>query len=117
MTVRACTARGECVRTFIPSAAGQAQLGTSPRCPSTSTTQTRHDPVGFSCFRWQSVGMRIPSRSHASSTVSPALASIVRPFTSIVGIVQPPVRQLAVTAANLHTSTHVPHAMHLSNRT
>ena len=45
MVFRAATARGEWVRIFIPSAAGKAQLGASPRWPSISTTHMRQAPL------------------------------------------------------------------------
>ena len=41
---RAWTARGEWVWIFMPSLTGKAQLGASPRCPSTSTTHIRQAP-------------------------------------------------------------------------
>ena len=62
---RACTARGEWVRTFMPSATGKAQLGTRPRWPSTSTTHMRQAPVAVRPSMWHSVGTRMPARRSA----------------------------------------------------
>ena len=84
IVLRAWTARGECVRIFMPSAAGKAQLGTRPRWPSTSTTHIRQAPVGVRPSMWQSVGTLMPARRSAVSSISPFSAQTLRPLTSML---------------------------------
>src|ERR1700694_2277166 len=57
------------------------QAGTSTRDPSTSTTQARQTLTGVSVSSWQSVGVSMPSRRHASRIVEPSRASKSWPST------------------------------------
>ena len=81
MVLRAFTTLGLLVTIFMPSAAGNEQLGTRLAWPSISTTQMRQAPEGSMPSIWQSVGTWMPSRRSTFSRVSPAWASTDFPFT------------------------------------
>ena len=67
------------VVTTMPSATGIAQEGDSVRRPSICTAQTKHDAAGSMPGTWHMVGMRMPSRFAASSTVVPGSTLTCRP--------------------------------------
>ena len=76
---RECRTRSESVRIFIPASTLREHAGTRTRDPSSSTTQTRHTLIGVRLSSWQSVGVSISSRRHASRIVDPSRTSTSRP--------------------------------------
>src|SRR5438445_919020 len=76
---RLCLTRSESVLIFIPDSTLREHAGTNTRDPSTSTTQTRQTLTGVRWSSWQSVGVSISSRRHASRMVEPSTTSTPRP--------------------------------------
>ena len=76
---RAARMSSLCVTTTIPSAAGSAHDGESVRFPSTWTQHRKQAATGSRPSTWHSVGIEMPSRRAASSTVVPASTETGRP--------------------------------------
>ena len=79
MVLRAARTRGDRLWSFMPSATGNEHAGTRFGAPSSSTTHSRHAPVGVRSCMWQRVGTLMPDLRRAVRIVSPSRASIFWP--------------------------------------
>ena len=73
----------------MPGATSVVQLAGVPRMPSTSTTQSRHEPNCLTMSVAQSLGTEIPASAAARITVEPRGTVTARP--SMVSVTGSPV--------------------------